>query len=421
MRILLLSNLYPPHVQGGAEILAGDVAAGLEKLGHEILVLTSSEGLLKAQQDGSIWRTLSSAPPAHFDRRRPLWQQFNLPLNYYRRYHCPANAEELRRVIAVTQPDVLYIWEITGIGVISLLKALPDLKLPIVFHLGSYWLLYAQSPETEQSRLHFHKLKQWLIGSLPPLHWTSFIAVSATVKQQYVQGGFDAERIEVIYNGIDSRFLTLPPIDDSRDNTRGPTQLIFVGRLRVEKGVLVILKALEQLVHESGLADKATPSLHLNIFGTGDQVYVNELERFVYEKKLTHLVTFHGRISQDELIGYYDRSHIMLVPSLWREPFGLVIAEAMARGLPVIASHVGGPAEILTHEVDGMLVEPGDERALAIAIRQLLENPEKRKHLGQAAQITVQERFTIEQNAKGVELHLLRAIQKEAERGTMVR
>jgi glycogen synthase len=421
VRILLLSNLYPPHVQGGAEILAADVAAGLEKLGHEVLVLTSSEDLHKEQQDGHIWRTLSSAPPAHFDRHRPLWQQFNLPLNYYRRYHCPTNAAELRRVIAVTQPDVLYIWEITGIGVISLLKALPDLKLPIVFHLGSYWLLYAQSPETEQSRLHLHRLKQWLIGSLPPLHWTSFIAVSATVKQQYVQRGFDSERIEVIYNGIDSRFLTLPPVDDSRDNIHGPLQLLFVGRLRVEKGVLVILKALERLVRESGLADMATLSLHLNIFGTGDQVYVDELQRFLQEKNLTHLVTFHGRVSQDELISYYDRSHIMLVPSLWQEPFGLVIAEAMARGLPVIASHVGGPAEILTHQVDGLLVEPGDEQILAAAIRQLIEDPGRRKQLGQAARTTVRERFTIEQNAKGVEQHLLRAIQKEAERITMVR
>ena len=113
MRILLLSNLYPPHVQGGAEILAGDVAAGLENLGHEVMVLTSSEGFPKEQQDGHIWRTLSSAPPAHFDRHRPLWRQFNLPVNYYRRYHCPANAAELRRVIAVTCGDFLTDFSLT--------------------------------------------------------------------------------------------------------------------------------------------------------------------------------------------------------------------------------------------------------------------------------------------------------------------
>ena len=60
MRILLLSNLYPPYVLGGAEILARDYVINLEELGHEVVVLTSSYGLPSAQQDGNIWRTLHS-------------------------------------------------------------------------------------------------------------------------------------------------------------------------------------------------------------------------------------------------------------------------------------------------------------------------------------------------------------------------
>ena len=72
MRILLLSNLYPPHVEGGAEILARDIAGGLEKLGHEVLVLTSWYGLPKAQQDSQVWRTLRTVMSAHFDQRRSI-------------------------------------------------------------------------------------------------------------------------------------------------------------------------------------------------------------------------------------------------------------------------------------------------------------------------------------------------------------
>ena len=413
MRILLLNNLYPPYVDGGGtEILAGDVAGGLERLGHEVLVLTSSFGLPKAEQDGHVWRTLYLAPPAHFDRQRPLWQQLEQPYNYYRRYHCPANAEELRRVVVETKPDVLYIWEIAGLGVNSLLKVLPDLKLPIVFHLGSYLLLYARSPETEQSHLRTRWLKRLLIGNLPAPTWTSLIAVSATVKQEYVRAGFDPERIEVIYNGIDPRFLTLPPTENREQRkNKGCIQLLFVGRLRNEKGILVILKALDLLLNAQGDQDAAKQRLHLNIFGTGDKTYINELQTFLHEKHLSEVVTFHGKVPQDELIRHYDNSDIMLVPSLWQEPFGLVIAEAMARGLPVIASNVGGPAEILTHEVNGLLIEPGDERALAAAITQLIEQPQKRAQLAQAARITVQERFTIEKNAKRVEQHLQKALQ----------
>ncbi len=409
MRILLLSNLFPPYVEGGAEILAGDIAAGLKHLGHEVIVLTSSYGIPQPHKDDYIWRTLKPAPPVHFDRQRSLWAQLHKPFNYYRRYHNAANARELRKVVTATRPDILYIWEITGIGVSSLLKVLPDLKVPIVCHLGSYWLLYASSPETEQSRLHSRWLKQWLIGSVPKLPWTSFIAVSTTVKQKYVQAGFDPARFEVIYNGIDPRFLTLPRCVNLEDET---FQLLFVGRMRVEKGILVILKALDLLMHELKMR-MDLPPLRLHIFGDGDATYISELKTFLHEKGLEELVTFHGKVPQDELIQYYDRSQIMLVPSLWLEPFGLVVAEAMARGLPVIASNVGGPSEIITHEKNGLLIEAGDERALALAISQLINDPDKRQRFGQAARLTVQERFAIEENINRVEHHLQRAINCE--------
>jgi glycosyltransferase involved in cell wall biosynthesis len=139
-------------------------------------------------------------------------------------------------------------------------------------------------------------------------------------------------------------------------------------------------------------------------------VYIQELKSFLREKDLKQFVSFHGKVPQDTLIEYYDRSDIMLVPSLWAEPFGLVVAEAMARELPVIGSKVGGPAEILTHDTDGLLTEPGDERALAAVLKDLVANPDKRKRLGEAAKATVQARFTIEENARRVEQHLLKAI-----------
>jgi glycosyltransferase involved in cell wall biosynthesis len=418
VRILLLSNLYPPYVEGGAEILAGDIASSLERLGHEVFVLTSSYGIAQPQLDGHIYRTLHLIPPAHFDRHRPLWQQVDQPLNFYRRYNYPSNSRELRRVVAEVQPDILYIWEISGIGVNSLLKALPavhnahNVHIPIVLHLGSYWLLYARSPETEQSRLRTRRLKQFLIGNVPALTWTSLIAVSKTVKEEYAKAGFDPSRIEVIYNGIDPRFLApSPSLHHKPDIARDTIQLLFVGRIRVEKGILTILKALDLLAHEQNQADTNLPPLHLNLFGNGDDTYLNELQAFLSEKRLTQMVTFHGRVPQEELIEWYDRSDIMLVPSLWKEPFGLVIAEAMARGLPVISSNVGGPAEIITHEVDGILTEPGDEHAIAQTIKELIEDPNKRVRLGKAAQEKVRERFTIEQNAKRVAQHLLRVIQ----------
>lgn len=408
MRILLLSNLYPPCMRGGAEVTARDIADGLLARGHQVTVLTSWYGLPAAQQEGHIWRTLYSAEPAYFDPRGSPVQQLRHLRNYIQQYHSSKNAKELLRAVAATNPDVLYIWEMNGIGIISLLKALHLLTIPIVFHLGSYWWQYIHSPQTEYSHIRLRWLKKLFIGAVPSLTYTSLIAVSGAVKQAYIQAGGDPERIEIINSGIDPRFMDLAKTEhlDDKDFAENRLHLIYAGRIRREKGVLVLFKALDRLINEQGMQN-----LHLHIFGDGDQLYISELQAFLGEKQLTHAVTLHGKVPQDDLIKYYDLSEIMLVPSLWQEPFGLVVAEAMARGLPVIASDLGGPAEIITNGVDGLLVAPGNEQALAGAVRYLLENPDQREQLVQAAHTMVRNRFTIAENIRRAEQHLLQAVQ----------
>ncbi len=407
MRILLVSNLFPPYVVGGAEIVARDFALGLEGLGHDITVLTSTYGITNKQRDGRTWRTLDYTPSSHFDRHRPFWRQLHLLRDYYRYFHYPPNVKELLQVVAEVQPDVLYIWEITGLGVNTILSALGHTRIPVIFHLESYWWQYIRSPETGQTRLHTRWLKKMLIGPVPSLPYTSLIAASEAVKQEYIEAGCDPKRIEVVYNGIDSRFVDLPRA--SRPDAEGGPEhvgLIYVGRLCDEKGVLILLKALHLLVQEQD-----RQRIHLNIFGDGDPAYISELQTFIGEKQLTPFVTFHGKVPQTVLIENYDRSDIMLTPSLWKEPFGLVVAEAMARGLPVIASNIGGPAEIITHERDGLLTEPGDEQALALAITRLVEHPDERMQFSQTARAAIQERFLAEKNTQRIEQHLLRIVQ----------
>jgi glycogen synthase len=403
MRILLISNLYPPYILGGAEIIARDFAVELEALGHEVSVLTSFYGLPNPGEDGRIYRTLRYTPAAHFDNHRSPMRQLGLLTDYYRYFHYSPNTKELHRMIAEIKPDVLYVWEITGLGLNTMLAELGKIKQPIVFHLESYWLHYARKPETEQTRVRTRWFKKLLIGSVPSLPYTSLIAASKSVQEEYIKLGCDPQRIEVIYNGINSRFLNEPGI--AADLNGQDAQLTFVGRLCPEKGVLVILRALDRLINE-----QKRQNLHFNIFGDGDPAYIKELQAFIQTAHLEDVVTFQGRVMQEELIDYYDRSVIMLVPSLWKEPFGLVLAEAMARGLPVITTNIGGPAEIVTDGVDGLLTEPGDDRALASAIVRLLDDVDERTRLSQAARLTVQERFQVDRNTKRVEQHLLRSV-----------
>ena len=161
-------------------------------------------------------------------------------------------------------------------------------------------------------------LKQRLIGTLSTPKRASYIAVSDAVKAQYVQAGFDPERIEAIYNGIDPRFLEQRRLDPpvARHTTEDPLRLLYVGRLRAEKGILVALQALALLMREQSRAPMQVPPLRLDVIGDGNDVYRSALERFVQEQHLSEVVHFHGRMQQDALIDHYDRADLLLVPSL---------------------------------------------------------------------------------------------------------
>ncbi len=408
MKIMLLNNLYPPYILGGAEIVMGDMAEGLKKRGHEVIVVTSSYGLSHPQREDSIWRALQYAPPAHFDSSCSLPLRLVSLGNYYRGYHNPFNAKAMRELLHRTQPDVICVSEITGLGINSLFSVLLELKIPIVFYLQSYWLLYLHSPETAQSRLKARWLKKLLIGPIPPLKYTSLIAVSDAVRKIYQAAGYNPEKFDIIYNGVYQHFIDTPQTlnthtgasASSQENGKS-TELLFVGRLCVEKGVLVLLKALDILINKQG-----RKHIHVSIIGDGDAAYVRELQLFIRNYGLNNVVTFEGRITQNELLLFYDKASIMLMPSIWPEPFALAAGEAMARGVPVIASNAGGTAERITHDVDGLLVPPGDEQALASAITFLLDHPDQRSRLGQAAYATVRTHFTVEASVKRVEQHL---------------
>jgi glycogen(starch) synthase len=388
MRILLVNNLYAPYGIGGAEIAARNYTAQLEKLGHEIFILTSSYGLDGPEQEGHIWRTLRYIP------------------GHYWTFHYSANAEKLQRTITELRPDLLYVWEISGLGLIPMLKVLNAASIPIVYQQQGYWLQYVLLLQTGYSRVRYRWLKKLLIGSVPFPRYTSMIAVSNAVKEEHVKLGCDAERIEVIYNGIDDSFFTTP-LSKEEQKQPGHTRLIYVGRLCSAKGVLVLLKALDILVNE-----QKHIQFSLDIFGADDEEYTKKLYSFVQAKRLEKVVAFHGKVPQGELIQQYDQADIVIIPSIWKEPCSAVIVEAMARGVPLIGTNIGGTSEIVRNGIDGLLVEPGDEHALAATILQLAGDSSLWAKLSAASCTVARERFTVEGMAKSIERHLEKAIIK---------
>jgi glycosyltransferase involved in cell wall biosynthesis len=194
------------------------------------------------------------------------------------------------------------------------------------------------------------------------------------------------ERICAILDGVDTETFRPP-----QDGAKEPNSLLFVGNSEDRnKGALYLIEALALLQDEVPL------SLTLVDREEKDLKVVPPLVR---KYGLKNRVTYTGRISSEELVRLYGRSQLLVSPSLY-EGFGLPAAEAMACGLPVVATSAGAFPEVIEDGVTGRLVPPADARALAGAIRELMADGELRRRMGEAGRRRVEERFTWRETAR---------------------
>ncbi len=194
------------------------------------------------------------------------------------------------------------------------------------------------------------------------------IAVSpAAVKhvEKYFPGYYN-----VIPNGVDiQHFETdIPPLPEFDDGKRN---VLFVGRPEKRKGLKYLIRA---FVGVQG----AVPDSRLIVVGAGR---FDRYERAVRNARLRDVV-FRSHVPFHELPRYHHTAHVFCAPNTGYESQGLVLLEAMAAGLPIVASNIDGFAGVVTHGVEGMLVTPKDAQALADALTELLSNPERCAEMG---------------------------------------
>lgn len=189
-----------------------------------------------------------------------------------------------------------------------------------------------------------------------------------------------AGKCTVIPLGVDHRRFTPPS-----NPFAGPLTALFVGRLRYYKGVDTLLHALVDV-----------PEMSLNIVGTGP--LQDEWKALAHSLGLAARVHFLGEIPDEDLPAQYHAAHLFVLPANARaEAFGTVLLEAMASGLPCISTEVGsGTSWVVQDGVTGRVVPPQDPAALAKALRELIDEPEKRRAMGQAGRQRVETEFTQE-------------------------
>jgi glycosyltransferase involved in cell wall biosynthesis len=219
------------------------------------------------------------------------------------------------------------------------------------------------------------------------------IAVSAAAAEAAERiDGCPRKNIRIVHNGVPvPRKVSSAEIKEARTRlgvNGGDLVLTLIGHLRPEKGHLVLFEAMRLLT------DEFTNTCHAVIVGggPGDGAYRQA------SANMAHRVHFVGH--QDDVALWNALGDLTIVPSL-SEPFGLVALEAMALGRPVVASRVGGLAEIIQHEITGLLVEPGNAEALAASIRALLMSQKRREQMGEAARNRFLESFTENRMVQG--------------------
>jgi glycosyltransferase involved in cell wall biosynthesis len=379
MKILRVSSLG--YEGGGADNGIVLLQPVLAQMGHEVKIMTSDE-----RPELPHFSDYEFKSPRH----TPL-----LLKAFYQGFY-PASYRALKKVLKDFQPDIvqLHTMSMVSPSVLFLLRKYPTVMTVHGAEDFTSDLLLWAFPRAYFKRDGFSKSDLNFTGLL---HYWYHRIVSRAV---YRQGMKNVDVVvafsrfmqrELLKDGIESlcisnatRLFEAAPLDPISYT------LLYVGRLEKSKGIEYLIEAMPKILAHC-------PLTTLTIAGAGE--YGETLKQLVALHDLQTHVMFLGHKNRDELYELYKKSALVVVPSVWPEPFGKVGIEAMSVGRPVIASDVGGISEWLDHGETGFLVPAADSAQIANRAVQLLSDSALRRQMATRAAARAQV-FSIEQHAQ---------------------
>lgn len=404
MRILVVTNLYPPRHVGGYELACADVVAQLSSRGVATEVVTS-------------WRGFGGARVA-YGARRLLRVQNAFDSPYTNATHELAwnlwNRSALRRSVDRFSPDAILAFNLSGLGP-PLLEWLGSQPIPVVHDVSDKALLLYRPGSFRWPALPFpHSAARAALLRFAGVPTGGFHVDlrdsyfrSEFLRRTFREAGFDVDRAPVIHHGIVLP-SELPPMEE-----RSPS-VLFAGRICEEKGPHVLLEALQKLKGRAYSPRKQVPVI-LAGPKTGEGGYLRRLEKSARLADAAFAVRFPGPLAREELAKLMVHQTIFAFPVLCEEGFSIALLEAMAAGLAVVSTSTGGSAELLRHGENALVVPPGDAAALAASLEQLLQNEGLRVRLAKEARRTA-ERFRLDRAIDRIETHLRNVVSAHAGR-----
>lgn len=348
MRILLLNYEYPP-LGGGAGLATRELAHQLAARGFEVDVVTSRSDRVRHSNGSVLSRNGVSSPVVH---RVTSWRKgvHEAGLSGAATYVMAA-VPVVRRLLRRHRYDVVHIYFSLPTGL--LLPLASSRGVPTVVSLRGSDVPGYDPKNRRLQRLHRLSLP------LTRRIWRKADQVVAVTEGlgRLAQRTEPDLRFSVVRNGVDLALFR--PRDESKETDGGPVKCLCVARLVPRKGHVCLLKAFARLPRGRFVLD---------IAGAGGLEPV--LRRLVPELGLEDTIRFHGALGHAELAEFYRNADLFtLLPEY--EAFGNAFAEALASGLPVVGTRVGGIPELVEDERNGLLVAPDDPTAAATAIRRL--------------------------------------------------
>lgn len=372
MRVLSVGNAYPPHHLGGYEVIQRGVVEELRARGHESRVLTTD------YRNPDLPADTSEDPDVHRELRW-YWRDHAWPkLAARERLELERhNARVFDRHLAELRPDVVAWWALGGMS-LSLVERARRTGVPTVFFVLDYWPYYGFehdqwlamfAPRSRRAAALAAQRATGIPTSVRLEESGRWLFCSESLRSQVVGPGHALPHAEhgILAPGIERRFLQEPrePAPEWR------WRLLYLGRVVEQKGVATAVEALARLPAEATL----------RIVGPGDAPYRRELEARAAALGVSERVTFAPPVGREQTVAAYRDADALLFPVVWDEPFGLVPLEAMALGVPVVATGRGGSGDFLANGVNSLLFEARDADALAAAVSRLAADPELRERL----------------------------------------
>lgn len=385
-----------------------DLARGLAAAHHDVEVITTRhpEGLRQEERNGATWHFVD-APGRHarVPFHHPGWLAGSLSL--FRQLHG-------QRPFDVVHSESTSAFELVRRGEHRHVPLVVEYHGTLLSLLRAAWGRARRGGARE--RIREAKSVVWLLG----MHFQrgecfrfrgcEWIVPSEQQFEDTRRGEFMVRsRGHVVPNGVDTDLFRPRERHEVRAELglgEEPT-LVSVGRLNVEKGVDLAIRSLAAV-------RRSVPDARLVIVGRGEEQ--DALEALTSRLGLESAVTFVGAQPAEQVARYMAAADIFLFPTVREEAAPLVLPQAMACGVPVIASSIGGITEVIARSgVDGILTEPGDEDALVARIEVLLADEDARKRMGHAARERVLAEYTLERMVERTLEVYRHAIRRQAE------